>query len=201
MSAYWNHNTAFHPELVAAVPGPAARVLDIGCGDGLLLHRLSARAGSVVGIDPDEAAVISARSRLAKTPRAEVVHGDFLDTAFDGPPFDLITCVAALHHMPLAPALERMRELLGTGGTLHIVGLSENKTIADHLTAAAMSVPVMVVSRIRRESAYPGMVIAEPKESIDEIRSTASAILPGHRLRRRFHFRYTLTWRKPSVPS
>ncbi|WP_067852242.1 class I SAM-dependent methyltransferase [Nocardia shimofusensis] len=199
MSEYWNHNTAFHPELVAAVPGPGARVLDIGCGDGLLLQRLSARAGSVVGIDPDEAAVVSARSRLAKTPGAEVLHGDFLRTEFGESPFDLITCVAALHHMPLAPALERMEELLTPGGKLHIVGLSENKTIADHLAAAAMSVPVMVVSRIRRQSAYPGMVIAEPKESIDEIRTTASAILPGHRLRRRFHFRYSLTWTKPLV--
>lgn len=200
MPEYWNHNTAFHPELVAAVPGPAARVLDIGCGDGLLLQKLATRAGYVVGIDPDEAAVDSARVRLAVTPGGAVVHGDFLDTEFDGERFDLITCVAALHHMPLTRALERMKGLLAPSGKLHIVGLAANKTPADYLAAAAMSIPVMVMSRIRRQSDYPGMVVAEPGESIAEIHAAASAILPGCLLRRRFHFRYSLTWTKPLVP-
>jgi len=201
MSDYWNHNTAFHPELVAAVAGSSCRVLDIGCGDGLLIERLAASAEYVVGIDPDQAAVARAQQRLATTPNARVVHGGFLDpAALDSAPFDLITCVAALHHMPLAPALERMKDLLAPGGMLHIVGLAENKTAADYLTAAAMAFPVFVISRLRRQSAYPGMTTAEPRESIGEIRDTAATILPGHRLRRRFHFRYTLTWTKPAMP-
>jgi 2-polyprenyl-3-methyl-5-hydroxy-6-metoxy-1,4-benzoquinol methylase len=36
MQSYWNHNTAFHDELVADAKVRGGRVLDIGCGDGLL---------------------------------------------------------------------------------------------------------------------------------------------------------------------
>jgi len=197
MREYWNHNTAFHPELVAAVPGPGARVLDIGCGDGLLLERLSARAGHAVGVEPDAATVRAAQARLAGARDVEIVHSSFLEAEFDSGPFDLVTCVAALHHMPLRPALERMKALTAAGGQIRVVGLAADRTVTDHLLAAALVVPVRLVSLARRESAYPGMVTAEPRESLREIRAVASEILPGHRLRRRFHYRYTLTWTKP----
>ncbi|MDT9727179.1 SAM-dependent methyltransferase, partial [Xylanibacillus composti] len=41
MKEYWNHNTAFHDELVAETKMRGGSVLDIGCGDGLLLQRLA----------------------------------------------------------------------------------------------------------------------------------------------------------------
>ncbi len=50
---YWNHNTAFHDELVKDAKIRGGRVLDIGCGDGLLLQRLAPFAQHVIGIDPD----------------------------------------------------------------------------------------------------------------------------------------------------
>ena len=87
MTSYWNHNTAYHRELVNAVPvrrpAPAAgdaldpngvndaashrgpvTVLDIGCGDGLLVERLLATGATVTGIDADAAAVVQASRRL-----------------------------------------------------------------------------------------------------------------------------------------
>ena len=39
--------------------------------------------------------------------------------------------------------------------------------------------------------------LAEPKESISEIRNIALELLPGAIVRRRFYYRYTLTWDKP----
>jgi len=102
----WNHNTAYHPELLAAIAGPKGRVLDVGCGDGLLLQKLAMVAGHVTGIDPDASAVSRARARNAGTPHSRVIVGDLLDSSeLDGQRFDLITCVAALHHMPLDAAL------------------------------------------------------------------------------------------------
>ena len=38
--------------------------------------------------------------------------------------FDLITMVAVLHHLPLAPALDQVRQLLAPGGRLLVVGLA-----------------------------------------------------------------------------
>jgi 2-polyprenyl-3-methyl-5-hydroxy-6-metoxy-1,4-benzoquinol methylase len=59
MQSYWNHNTAFHDELVADAKVRGGRVLDIGCGDGLLLQRLAPFAKQVVGIDPDAKAIMA----------------------------------------------------------------------------------------------------------------------------------------------
>jgi len=39
--------------------------------------------------------------------------------------------------------------------------------------------------------------VAEPKETLHEIRTVSNAILPGARLERRLFFRYSLIWRKP----
>ena len=61
---YWNHNVAYHRELVDAAARRAGSVLDVGCGDGLLLERMSEVADRVVGIDADRAAVVRARARL-----------------------------------------------------------------------------------------------------------------------------------------
>jgi 16S rRNA A1518/A1519 N6-dimethyltransferase RsmA/KsgA/DIM1 with predicted DNA glycosylase/AP lyase activity len=43
-----------------------ARVIEIGCGDGRLTRRYSARAGSVLAIDPDENAVAAFRADLPR---------------------------------------------------------------------------------------------------------------------------------------
>lgn len=198
MTDYWNHNTAYHSELIAAVPGPDAQVLDVGCGDGLLLQKLASVAGHVVGIEPDVTAVAQARSRLARESNVDVVHGGLLDSPeLDGQRFDFITCVATLHHLPLVPALKRLRDLLVPGGRLRVVGLAANKSVVDWLISAALVVPVRLMSQLHRESEYSGMVTAPVREPLKEIRDTAKTVLPGCRIRRRFYYRYTLNWVKP----
>ena len=62
---YWNHNTAYHPWLVAIAAEHRGDVLDVGCSDGLLAQRLARVSRSVTGIDPDPAAIEPAADRLA----------------------------------------------------------------------------------------------------------------------------------------
>lgn len=202
MADYWNHNTAYHRELVAVAVavavGSGGRILDVGCGDGLLVQKLAATADHVIGIDPDESAVARAHARLAATPNVDILVGDVLDSAqLDGQRFDLITCVATLHHLPLVPALERLRELLAPQGRLHVVGLAANKSARDWLISGALLLPIRLMSTLHRESDYPAMTTARPRESLEEIRDAATVILPGCRINRRLYYRYTLTWRKP----
>ena len=73
VGGYWNHNVAFHGELVADAGLRGGRVLDVGCGDGLLVHRLAGVCDEVVGIEKDPAA---ARRAAWRTGAAAVRPSD-----------------------------------------------------------------------------------------------------------------------------
>ncbi|WP_324651856.1 class I SAM-dependent methyltransferase [Georgenia sp. H159] len=195
MTAYWNHNTAYHPEITRAARARGGRVLDVGCGEGLLLERLSTAADQVVGIDPDAHAVGRAQQRLAGVAGARVVRAGLLDD--DVPAlgrFDTVTCVATLHHLPLRPALERLRGLVAPGGQLIVVGLAANRSALDWVVSGAQVLPVRVLDVLHRARGDVGVAMADPVESVAEIRAAAAELLPGSRLRRRCYFRYTLTF-------
>lgn len=195
-NVYWNHNTAFHRELVRDAKRRGGRVLDIGCGEGLLMERLAPHVATVVGIDPDDAAVERARKRLGADCRAELIAGDFMAMPLPPPQerYQTIACVATLHHMELRPALLQMRRLLAPGGKLLVVGLSANKSAADYIVAGLHLLPIKLMDKLHGGMQEIGVRLAEPRESLDEIKAAAREVLPGAKARRRFYYRYTLAW-------
>ena len=98
-------------DLLAARSGE--RILDLGCGDGVLASRIRERGAKVVGIDSSQAMVSAARARGvdARLGRAEAL-------AFDGE-FDAAFSNAALHWVPAADAvLAGVARALRPGGRL-----------------------------------------------------------------------------------
>lgn len=63
-TTYWNHNAAYHPWIVGIAASHRGDVLDVGCGEGLLLERLAPVCRSVVGVEPDTASAERARRRV-----------------------------------------------------------------------------------------------------------------------------------------
>ncbi|WP_232023224.1 class I SAM-dependent methyltransferase [Actinomyces viscosus] len=198
---YWNHNVAFHRRIVRDAGLRGGRALDVGCGDGLLLARLAAVCRRVVGIDADEQAVARSRHRLARVPQAEARLDDAMDPALPERigTFETVTCVATLHHLPLKPALRRLGGLVAPGGRLIVVGLAASKSPWDWMLSALAVLPLRVIGALRRETRDVGVVTAPPRESLGEIRAAASRVLPGARVRRRFYYRYTLVWERPTA--
>jgi 2-polyprenyl-3-methyl-5-hydroxy-6-metoxy-1,4-benzoquinol methylase len=196
---YWNHNTAYHPWLIEIASRHNGDVLDVGCGDGLLVQRLSPVSRSVTAIEPDPAAAQRASNRLAARTNVEVLGTAFQDYQPDGRRFDVITFVASLHHMDLHATLLRARQMLTPTGEIAVVGLSANKSIADWLWAVGFLPAVLVGSRLHRESSDIGVTLTNPRESLSEIRRTVGEVLPGSSVRRALYYRYLLRWTSNSA--
>jgi len=71
----WNRNIHYHSLLLAL--GPVERVLDVGCGGGLLSRQFAEHSAHVVGIDRDAASIREAQRATSQTNVAYVL-GDVL---------------------------------------------------------------------------------------------------------------------------
>lgn len=60
---YWNHNTAYYKWIKKQLK-QSNRILDIGCGDGLLIRYLDDGSKFLVGIDSDKFALKKRRNEL-----------------------------------------------------------------------------------------------------------------------------------------
>lgn len=102
-----NETVAFILDHIAP---PPLRILDVGCGTGLVAHRLQAHGYDVIAIDESAELVEQARA-LGVTARV-AAWPSFADT-----PFDVILFARSLHHIhPLAEAVERAHQLLVPSG-------------------------------------------------------------------------------------
>lgn len=100
-----------HRFLTHALAG-RKRILDVGCGRGLLAAKLGSEGFSVTALDRS---LVSLEAR--DTPHVTFVERDFLE--YEAEPFEAILFVASLHHIPdLDRALLRAHQLLLPGGLL-----------------------------------------------------------------------------------
>jgi SAM-dependent methyltransferase len=101
---------------------PVARALDVGCGEGRFSRMLRAAGIPVLGIDPTDA--------LLETARARDPGGDYRlgrAEAIDAPDgaFDLVVSYLTLVDIPDAAAgMREMARVLAPGGTLLIANLN-----------------------------------------------------------------------------
>lgn len=77
--------------------GPGHDVLDLGCGPGNLLERLSGRR--VVGVDLSETLLGQARTRLGSRPGFELRRAAAEELPFPDASFDRIVCSEVLEHV------------------------------------------------------------------------------------------------------
>jgi SAM-dependent methyltransferase len=108
--------------LVAEVlPSPPARVLDIGCGTGVLSLAIAQAGHDVTAIDPDPTAIELAERSTDRAPPGRLAYrrGDVSTWVVDEAGFDVIVTSRALHHVSdPATALERIHRWLRPGGQL-----------------------------------------------------------------------------------
>ncbi|WP_327312039.1 class I SAM-dependent methyltransferase [Streptomyces sp. NBC_01235] len=195
---YWNTNVARHSGILRAVPEGCGDALDVGCGDGLLARKLAERAKRVTGIDKSAEMIACARDLAALSPDLTFVEGDFLTADLPAVGYDFICSVTTIHHMDFEAALIRMCELLRPGGTLVVVGLAREASVAEWAAMVAAAPVVRITKVLRRARGPEGMPVAVPQMSYGQVRAAARRLLPGMHYRRHVLRRYSLTWEKPA---
>jgi ubiquinone/menaquinone biosynthesis C-methylase UbiE len=110
---------------------PDDRVLDIGCGTGNLTLLVAKRypMASVVGLDPDPAALDRARTKAAKGKLPAAFDQGFAEELpYPDRSVDVVLCSLALHHVTEEHRITSLREVarvLRPGGTFHLLEMAK----------------------------------------------------------------------------
>lgn len=95
--AFWHLNL---PALMARLPAPGERTLDVGCGEGRLARALKEHGHRVVGLEGSHALATAAREA---DPAFEVQVADAADMSFPDDHFDLAIASLSLMNMDDMP--------------------------------------------------------------------------------------------------
>jgi ubiquinone/menaquinone biosynthesis C-methylase UbiE len=118
---------------------PGERVLDVGCGSGVVTRDVAARirpGGRVVGLDPNRAFLVVARELAGAAGVLEDVefrHGDARALPFGDAEFDAALAVTALSHVPEGErAIPEMARVVRPGGRVGVFDLDTDSLIIAH---------------------------------------------------------------------
>ena len=189
----WNHNAHYHDRLRRAVPRPCGRALDVGCGTGAFARQLAQVATDVDAIDRDSAVIARAQALSSGVRNVRFIPADFLSWPGDGP-YDCITMVATLHHLPFADALRRAEGLLRVGGTLAVLGLDRPRSFVDAAARAAVAFPLSAWHRLTRGMSPVSASLRDPEMTLADVRRQTRHLLPGATVERLVLWRYLLIW-------
>nr|WSZ96783.1 class I SAM-dependent methyltransferase [Streptomyces sp. NBC_00857] len=205
----FDHNDHYHRLLLRQVPQNCGVALDVGCGTGRFARRLADLGMEVDAIDPSEEAIAEARvlsGRIAGDRSPRFQHADVTEVELSKGPYDFISCLASIHHMPFG-AVTELRDALAPGGVLVILGCYPEKTRLDWAWSLA-AVPVNAVARLAvavRDKLHPVSAatgrervkapVRQPVMPLLQIRREAAVLLPGCSIRRLLFWRYLLVFR------
>lgn len=110
------HQTVNLPALLDLLPAPAARTLDLACGEGRISRTLSQRGYRVAGVDASPTMLRFAASHQDAQP---AVRGDATRLPFRDQTFDLVVAYMCLHDIDDMPrAVAEASRVLRPGGRL-----------------------------------------------------------------------------------
>ncbi len=105
------------------------KVIDIGCGGGILAESMAARGAQVTGVDLSEKALGVARLHLFESGHSvDYRHISAEDIAKEAPgTFDVVTCMEMLEHVPdPASTIRACATLVKPGGQVFFSTLNRN---------------------------------------------------------------------------
>ncbi len=108
---------------------PCARVLDVGCGGGILSEALARRGAQVTGIDLAHEALLVARLHAAENNLTIDYRETAVEQLAEAEPggFDIVTCLEMLEHVPdPASVIMACARLVKPGGHVFFSTINRN---------------------------------------------------------------------------
>ncbi len=161
------------------------RILDAGCGTGLLTEKLAARfpAAVIDAVDVSERMIAHARQRFAGNNRVRFTACDARSFAGGGV-YQLVASCSALHWMkPIGEAVKKLSSLLQAGGRM-VFGLMVDGTLQELRSARLRAAPgkppigkLPSVAEVRDALHAAKLVIAGCEEERIELHYPSAAAL------------------------
>jgi 2-polyprenyl-6-hydroxyphenyl methylase/3-demethylubiquinone-9 3-methyltransferase len=138
-SRWWDPNSEFKPlhdinplrlnHIDGIVSLAGKRVLDVGCGGGLLAEAMAARGATVTGIDLVDKALVVARLHLLESGHNVTYRHESIEAiaASEACTFDVVTCMEMLEHVPdPAVTVRACAETVRAGGWVFFSTINRN---------------------------------------------------------------------------
>lgn len=206
----WDHNRQYQNGMLRRIPQKTPESgLEIGCGTGEFCRKLAQRCRRVIGIDVAPGMIAEAKKRNA-APNIEYINTDaasFLAGRENA--FDVITSIAAFHHMDMEQALLQCKRALKDGGVLVIQDLYQENTLIFKLLSllgAVVNPFFMLVQngrlRVTKEErrVWAAHLPDDVYGTFAQIRALAAKTLGTVQMKRHIFWRYTLAYQKPFQP-
>lgn len=186
------------------------RLLDIGCGSGLLTSKFVPHFSETIGIDISSEMIEIAKKQYLKT-KFMVMDGNTLE--FPDEYFDMVVSQHTFHHLQREKAVNEVKRVLKKNGVAVIM---DPVNLRDGLRKSLMKIIYRnVYSKVKLELLYgkkvadkcwecsEGPIWREHREedkkvelSVDESRKLYSELMPGSKFFLTNYKVYTMVWKK-----
>ena len=192
----WNHNYAYNSWVSKKIEKRNS-VLDVGCGDGTLSMYLRTDDNKIIGIDISDSSIQKANNKNVYS-NVSFIRTAFEDFQANNGSFDAIVFVASIHHMDMANAIDKAKNLLAKNGVLIIVGLAKPSSLFDWIVELGRIIPSKIVSYIKKNTTSEELDIDVSYNfpTMKTVRQICKEKLCGYSLKLGLHYRYLLTWKK-----
>jgi len=103
-----------------------SRVLDVGCGTGLLFSHIAGAAQTVVGMDISRELLLRAKEQAAKSRNIHLVKADADHLPFKNGFFSVVFAFTVLQNMPKPKeTLDELKRVSKSGGNIVVTGLKK----------------------------------------------------------------------------